>query len=415
MTRLLTKYPVAILFVTYVTVEVCVVTGIVCGPAFQRIFELSDTRLGLIFSALALGGLITSLGVGHVVHHLGLWRAWCIGMIGMVCAAAAVLAAAGFWTIFIPIFLLGITRIFVVNANNTFLSDYFSGRTLRAMALASGLWFGSSVITSLLIGYWVAWTNTQGMRWATYSLPYIISIILLVAVLAAAIKLLRPLMQTPDSATELQPKPQHNSARTERPTISQHLLINLIAYCHGSTLVPLIAWVNPMVQGKFAADDFHGALAFSALALGLATGRLSIAAGLINRDTRVMLASSGLAGGLLFGLSLCLPNYWATIAAVAVGGLLLSSTAPCMLALVSEKFFAVKSHVFGYMGASISAAAFVSPWLIGMLADAGVALDKALWLSPFSAVVLGLVSLAWKVSDTKGSDAAATQRTYFHQ
>ena len=86
-----------------------------------------------------------------------------------------------------------------------------------------------------------------------------------------------------------------------------------------------------------------------------------------------------------------------------------------MLALVSEKFFAVKSHVFGHLGASISAAAFVSPWLIGMLADAGVALDKALWLSPLSAVILGLVSLAWKVFDTKGSDAAATQRTYFHQ
>lgn len=405
--NLIRKYPVIIVFASYVAIEITKVTGVVCGPGFQRIFGFSDTRLGLFFSALAMGGILTNLWVGHFIHRFGLWRAWSIGLLGTIFAVAVVVAmAGGFWSIFIPVFVLGFAHIFSTNVNHTFLSHVYNDKLQRVMGLASGLWFGSSVVTTPVIGYWVDWAGKQGMHWSSYGVPYLINIVLMVVIFAVGFQLLRPLLKSTDSADRAVTRQILTDTPNSKPSIGEKVLINMIAYCHGTTIVALMTWANPMVQAKFGVGDFRGSLVLMSLALGLATGRLLIAAGLLNLDNRTMLGFCGLGGGLLFAISINLNVYWLTLAAIAAGGLLMSGTAPCMLALVSEKFFVIKAHVFGHIGVSISLAAFITPWIIGMMADWGLALDKAMWLSPLAAACLGVISLGWKIADKQLSVCA---------
>ena len=398
--ELVRKYPVIIIFAAYVVIEITKVTGVVCGPVFQRIFGFSDTRLGLFFSALAMGGILTNLCVGHFIHRLGLWRAWSMGLLGTIFAVVAVIViAGGFWGIFIPIFLLGIAHIFTINVNHTFLSHVYNDKLQRVMGLASGLWFGSSVLTAPVVGYWVEWSSQQGMHWSSYGVPYLINIGLMVIIFTVGFQLLRPLLKSTDSDDRAVTRRILADTPNSTPSLGGKVLICLIAYLHGTAIVALMTWANPMVQAKFEVSDFHGSLVLMALALGLATGRLFIATGLLALDNRKMLFVCGLTGGLLFAVSINLQAYWLTLAAIATGGLLMSGTAPAILALVSEKFFVIKAHVFGHIGVSISLASFITPWMIGIMADTGMPLDKVLWLSPLAAGGLGLISIGWKIAD----------------
>jgi len=272
----MTKWlPIIIIFFTYVAVEICKVTGIVCGPAFQRIFELS-----------------------HMVGMLGI----CICLI-LVC------------------------------------------------------------------------------------------------------KLLKPVIRTAKERSESQ-----RNGNFDQNVHTQNLAANsrytwlwmvLLGFCHGTMIVPLAAWANPMVQDKFTISDFKGAIVFAMLASGLALGRLTLAIFKFKADNRTLLVFSGIAGGILLAASLLSSSYVFTILLVALGGLVASSTAPCILSIVPIKFPYTKPHLYGYVGASISAAALIAPSLVGILADCGLSIDQALLISPAAAWTLGITALLWKIKDRR--------------
>ncbi len=399
MARPVKNNPVAIVFISYVAIEVCKITGYVNGPSFQRIFALSDTQLGLIFGSLALGGIIINFSVGYFVNRFGVWAAWSAGMIGILAAVSAVLFARGFWSVFLPIFLFGMVNIMTLNANGTFLSDRYRGNAQQIMGLASGTWFGSSAISAPLFGCWVGWASEKGQAWLTYGVPYLFDLLLVALILAAAFRWLKPALAETDPVISQDQKGNENPSIIPPAGGWHRLCVLLIAFAHGCAVAPMLSWLNPMVQEKFGVGDFEGSAALAVMALGLGAGRISIGMGWVRMDNRKLLTISGLSGGSLLFIGLHMPNYPSTIAVIFAGGLMLSATAPCMLALVPEKFFSIKSHILGYIGASISVAAFAAPWLVGLMADEGFQIDKAMYITPASALLLAFVSFLWKTLD----------------
>lgn len=399
MVKLIKKNPIVVIFATYIVIEVCKVTGFVCGPPIQRYFDLSNTQLGLILSALSLGALLMNMGVGHLADYMGLWGIWKLGIIGTIVSIFIFLFAGGFWGVFIPLFLLGIMHVLTLNANNTYLTGEYKENNLHIMGLASGLWFGSSVISTPLIGLWVEYANKANLGRMMFLVPYTFDIFLLLIVLFIGNKLAKPLITKTDCEDRKNAEKNRGKRANEKRNIFEWFAILVIAYCHGSMVVGIVSWINPMVQSKFGVTDFYGSLTFAVFALSLAVGRLTIASGIIKPSTRKMLAINGITGGIILSIAMFLPGFWITVGGIAAGGLAVSTTAPGLLALVAEQFPVTRSHVYGHTGVSICTAAFLTPSIIGTLSDYGMDINTALLISPFSAIILGATSIIWEMKE----------------
>jgi MFS family permease len=340
-----------------------------------------------------------NIGIGHISDYLGLWRIWKIGIIGSITAILLFFAACGFWTVFIPLFLLGVIHVLTLNANNIYLSGEFKGKSLRIMGLASGLWFGSSVISTPLIGLWVEYANKADLGRLMFLVPYSFDIILLLIIFVIGNKLAKPLIKKTDCEDRKIAEQSGEKKLSEKRNIFGWTALIIIAYCHGTMIVGIITWSNPMVQAKFGVADFYGSLTFAAFASGLALGRFAVASGVIKLSTRTMLAISGITGGIILSAVMFASGYWITIAGIAAGGLAVSTTAPCLLTLVPEQFPTIRAHLYGHIGAGICIAAFLAPSIIGTLADEGLPINIAILISPLAAFILGITSLIWKWHD----------------
>jgi hypothetical protein len=176
--------------------------------------------------------------------------------------------------------------------------------------------------------------------------------------------------------------------------------IPLLAVSHGLMVLPLMAWANPMIQEKFAASEFQGAVVFASIALGLGLGRLSLAFVTSRWNDLTILPTTTFVGGLLLFLGLVAPSYKLSVLALSLGSFVSSTTFPCIMSLIGTRFRGTKETVYGYMQSSVAFAGLVGSPLVGILADYGVPLWTALWISPLAAWVVGLISLVWKSRQT---------------
>ncbi|MFI4912117.1 MAG: MFS transporter [Sedimentisphaeraceae bacterium JB056] len=397
MVKIVKKNPIAIIFATYIVIEVCKVTGWVCGPPMQRFFHLTNTQLGLILSALSLGALLMCMRIGRISDQMGLWRIWKVGIIGSIASILLIFFSQGFWTVFIPLFLLGVMHVLTLNANNTYLGGAFRDNNLRVMAFASGLWFASSAISTPLLGLWVEYADRNGLGRMMFLGPYAVEALGLFAVLFWGGRLAKPIMKKADFDEKNNIELKDDQKIHEKKNVFGCFAVLFMGYCHGSMLVGIISWVNPMVQQRFQVTDFYGSLTFTGFALGLAIGRFALAGGLSNLSIRMLLGLSTIIGGVILSFAMFAPTFWITVAAIAIGGIGVSVTAPCLLALIPEQFHAIRAHMYGYLGASMCIASFITPSIIGVLADHGLGINISLLTSTFSAIMLGLMSLIWKL------------------
>jgi MFS family permease len=405
MSELLKNKPILVIFATYIFIEVCKITGWVCGPPIQRYFELTNTQLGLILSALSLGALVMNMGIGTLTDHIGLWRIWKLGITGSIVAMLLFFFAQGFWTVFIPLFILGLMHVLTLNANNTYLSGEYKENSLHIMALASGLWFGSSVISTPLVGLWVEYADKASLGRLVFLVPYGVGIVLLLLVRVIGGKFAKGVIKKTDHEDRLISAYQPDAHLMVKQNLYQWVSIIIIASCHGTLIVGIVSWANPMVQQRFGVNDFYGSLIFAGFAFGQAAGRFSIASGIVRLNTRVIMAGGGMAGGIILVAGLFAPNYWLTFAAITLGAAAVSVTAPCLLAVVPQEFPAIRTHLYGHIGASICIAAFIAPSIIGILADWGLSINIALLLSPLAALTTGVTSLLWEIKVRKQTAA----------
>jgi MFS family permease len=353
-----------------------------------------------------------SLLIGHITYRFGPFRVLVWGLVTAVLGLALMLFAIGFWSLLVSLMLIGVASGIIRNANNTFLADLFHDRLRQIMALAAGLWFSSSVISAPAIGAWLDMAQEYSLHVWSFRLPYTINMLLIGTCLVLVTSYLRPTaekLKGHNPAGQHKPDPPgHGQKRA--PTLPRWipesidrdtLWIVLLGFCHGWMVICLMAWTNPMVQAKFGANDFEGAMLLAMISMGLAAGRFLIAAVRFKVDDRVILTVSGIAGGTVLAIGLSARTYLSTLITLSIGGLLISATVPCILSLVARTFGRTKARAYGYMEASVALAGLTGPSVVGVLADSGVTLWSALWISPLAAGMLGFGSLLWKIRQAR--------------
>jgi MFS family permease len=117
-----------------------------------------------------------------------------------------------------------------------------------------------------------------------------------------------------------------------------------------------------------------------------------------------VLALSGTLGAFLFAAALAAPDYRTTFIFTGAGAFACSATAPCLFSIVSGRFPRIRSQLYGYMEASIAAAAILGSFLVGFLSDLGVPLSAAMGLSPLAALTLGVIAMVWKIKRPFGGE-----------
>jgi hypothetical protein len=275
------------------------------------------------------------------------------------------------------------------------LADLFYDRIRRIMALASAFWFGSSALSGPCIGLWLDLAQEKGLGiWST-RIPYLVECLLIFFVLL----LVRHVIGSRGSAAGVISSFGSGGDGFPRPVAQGHesaLWIPLLAVSHGLMLLPLMVWANPMIQEKFAASEFRGAVVFASIALGLGLGRLSVAFVTSRWDDLSVLPTTTFVGGFLLFLGLIAPSYKLSLLALSLGSFVSSTTFPCIMSLIGTRFRGTKETVYGYMQSSVAFAGLVGSPLVGILADHGIPLWTALCISPLAAWVVGLISLVWK-------------------
>lgn len=386
------KSSAAVLFAVYVCIEAFFVAGTVSGPVWREIFGLSNTLLGLCLGASGAGVLIASIFAGHATERKGPLRvltfALCVTLLGLFTVAAA----SSFYMLFGGLLAVGICAAATHNAGITLLADIFPLRFRRVMSLASALWFGSSIITAPLIGGWLDYAASRSWDEWGFRVPFIVLAVMLAACLIAI--RLRFRWLGPHSFRREDNVESGSPGRRSR----EWMWVLLLGFFHGMMLVSLLAWLNPMARDVLGVSQFLGSLLFGAMAFGLSSGRFLLALWhhRIWEDDRKVLALSGAAAALFFASALAATGYRMIFILVLVGGFACSATGPCLFSVVAARFPGMRSRLYGYMEASIAAAAIAGSFLVGLLYDAGVPLKAAMGLSPLAALLLGASALIWK-------------------
>ncbi len=400
------KSSAGVLFAAFVCIEIFFVAATVSGPVWREIFGLTNTQLGLCLGAAGGGVLISSLFAGHATHRQGPLRVLLFSLTVILFALVAVAAAKSFVMLFAGLIAVGVCVAASHNAATTILTGIFPFRVRQIMSLASALWFGSSVLSAPLIGYWLDFSGTRGWQSWGFRVPFV-WLIFMIAVCLMLIKL-RFRWLNKDFFKE---KPDENQHGMLSGRGREWVWVLALGFCHGMMIVSLLAWLNPMAQDVLGVSDFLGSLLFGVGALGLAAGRLFIALwhDKIWRDDRAVLALSGTLGALLFAGALAAPDYKMTFIFTGAGAFACSATAPCLFSIVSGRFPRIRSQLYGYMEASIAAAAIAGSFLVGFLSDLGVPLSAAMGLSPLAALALGGIAMAWKIKRPFSDDVCRVE------
>ncbi|RKY66960.1 MAG: hypothetical protein DRQ02_08000 [Candidatus Latescibacterota bacterium] len=380
-------------------IEVIGVTGMVCGPTFQRLFSLSGTQLGILLSIGNIGVLVMSMLIGHATQRLGGYRTLQIGLGMLLLGLICVIFAHGFLPLLMGLAILGIAVAITVNANNTLLSEIFQERIRQVMALASGLWFTSSAVSVPLIGVWLEFCWNRGLESYSFRVPYLVGGIFIVVSLFSIRQFLAPLFKD-ISHSKVRQSPQEKCVYSHQKRKSRKwVLVIVLAVFHGFVMLSLYGWLNPMAQAKFGVGETGGSFLLACFCVGIASGRLIFSRVKLSWDNLNVLSMTGFLGGGFLCLGLISPSYIISCIFIAAGCFIYSAALPTILSIIGARFEAVKSKLFGYMEAGIAAAGLLGLPLIGTLLDSGVPHWKALLISPLSAWCLGLCSMVWKLTE----------------
>ena len=351
------------IFTANILLEITFVSAVVAGPAFQRIFDLSKTELGICFGMLNLGQVIFAPIVGNIIHRTSPSRIAILGLLGLSVGAMVITAASGMAILFAGLALIGIFATFIANANSTLLSNLFQDKLRRIMALASALWFSSSVIWAPVVGVWLETAERLDLGPWGFRVPLLLGICLIAGCIPVFLRFVSRFETTATLDSE-------KGGSLDNPIPWRRWIwILALGFCHGLLLVVLMSWLNPLVQTKFGGTETQGALAYGMLMLGLGAGRFVLAFVNIRWDDRLL---------------------------IAVGGFAYSSVLPGLLTLIGSRFAPIKAKLFGYFHAAVSTAGFIGPPLVGLMADRGVSLSTALIISPAAAIALCVISLIWR-------------------
>lgn len=384
------KLPAACILFTSILVELSLVTGLVSGPTFRRVFELSDTELGIALSMAYVGLLLGAAVAGQLTHVRGPVVSLCAGLLLELASMTMVNVAPAYGVLLIGLLGVGMAAAFIANANITLLGDLFPGKVREILSLGSALWFGSSTFSAPLIGAWLTHARDLDLGAWSYRVIYLAETVLILTAFVLAVFVVGP--RTPEHE---EPEPTGEGGGV---TLRQ-MWIPALGFCQGLMIIVLMAWMNPLAQAKFGVGDLRGGLAMGAVAFGLGIGRLLFARIRSGGDDRRLVAVSAGLGGVFLALGLMSPHYILMLIFIAAGALISCPVGPCMMALPRKLFAAEKARVLGYYQASIAVAGLSGPALVGALADSGVRVWLAVGISPLAAFAIAVLAFTWMKRD----------------
>lgn len=413
------RKPVSIIFLTNIALEITFVSSMVCGPTFQRVFGLSKTELGICLGAVHVGMILFAPFVGNITNRIGAVKVTVIGLTGVLLSAGIVIASMGMVMLLPGLALFGLSAALIANGNATMTAELYPEQLRRIMALASALWFSSSAISSPGIGAWLEFARVRGLDSFSFRVPYGFNflfiglcLVLITGIVAPYIKKTTKAVASGEGAkngtVEDQAAERNGPAADERVSesgtpkrafekkpLKEWIWIPCMAGLHGLFLVTLMSWVNPMVQEKFAVNEFQGSLALAVMAVGIGSGRFSLSFIRTRVDDRIILTGSGFLGGIVMALALSSSSFLVMLIALGITGFIGCATLPCILSLIGSKFPADKSRIYGFMESSIASMGLLGPTLVGALGDAGVPVWTALSVCPIAGGMMATVSFLW--------------------
>ena len=146
------KAPTFIIFGSSIVKELALVAGVVMGPTFSRLFDLSKTELGVLLGSASMGIIIFSAFVGRITQRRGPVYVYVTGILINMGSILFILTAGGFTMLAAGLTGIGVATAFIANSNVTMLSDIYPDRLRKMISLVSASWFMSSAFSSPVIG-----------------------------------------------------------------------------------------------------------------------------------------------------------------------------------------------------------------------------------------------------------------------
>jgi fucose permease len=347
-------------------------------PELSDRFRLSPRQNGNIAFAQALGLIIASVGVGPLLDNEGKK----IGLIlGLACISIALFAlprSAGFRSILVLMFLLGIGGGIVVTGANALVSDVSTAHRATALNLVN-LFFGLGGFATPFIA-----ANLLARNWIRLCYT-IASLTVVTLAIEAATK-----MPGPAGAERF-------IFAEATPVLARRLLflLGFFLFLYVSCEVGIWNWLPRHLIAQGIPESRALNILSLGFALGLLIGRVAISPILIRVPAITVMLIASVAMAITTFSMLRTNNSAAAAVLVFLAGLAMAPVFPTTLAVVGDAFPRMSSTAIGFVITCGWTGLAVSSRIIGLIAGGDPRrLKKALLVIPAFAVLMICLDLA---------------------
>ncbi|MGD0567733.1 MAG: MFS transporter [Candidatus Sulfotelmatobacter sp.] len=347
-------------------------------PDLSERFHLTPSQNGTIAFAQALGLILASLAVGPLLDNEGKKLGLILGLALISVALLSLPRVAGFRSILVLLFTLGVGSGIVVTAANSLVSD--AGEAHRGIALnLTNLFFGLGGLATPFIS-----ANLFKQNW--------VRLCYTIASLTAVTIVIQAVTKMPG------PKGEGRFALADAaPVLGRPLLflIGFFLFLYITCEVGIWNWLprHLIAQGIPEARALN--ILSLGFALGLLIGRLGVSPILIRVPavTVTLIASVAMAVTTFFMLRTTKPA--AALVLVFLAGISMAPVFPTTLAIVGDAFPRMSGTAIGFVITCGWTGLAVSSRIIGAIAGGDPRrLKKALMVIPASAVLMVGLDLA---------------------
>jgi len=347
-------------------------------PELSDRFHLSPRQNGTIAFAQALGLIIASVGVGPLLDNEGKKIGLILGLAFISIALFALPRSAGFRSILLLLFLLGIGGGIVVTGANALVSDVSEAHRATALNLVN-LFFGLGGLATPFIA-----ANLFARNWVRLCYT-IASLTIVTLAIEAATK-----MPAPTGAERF-------VLADATPVLARPLLflLGLFLFLYVSCEVGIWNWLPRHLIAQGIPESRALNILSLGFALGLLIGRVGISPILIRVPAITVMLIASVAMAITTFLMLRTNGPAAAGALVFLAGLAMAPVFPTTLAVVGDTFPRMTSTAIGFVITCGWIGLAVSSRIIGFIAGGDPRrLKKALLVIPASAVLMVGLALA---------------------
>ena len=351
-------------------------------PNLSERFHLSPSQNGTIAFAQALGLILASLAVGPLLDNEGKKLGLILGLALISIALLSLPRVAGFRSILVLLFTLGVGSGIVVTAANSLVSD--AGEGHRGIALnLTNLFFGLGGLATPFIS-----ANLFKQNW-----PRLCYTVASVTVLTLVIQAVTPMPAPSGSAAFL--------LAGVGPILGRPLLLlsGLFLFLYVGCEVGVWNWLPRHLIAQGIPESKALNILSLGFALGLLIGRVAVSPILIHVPAATVTLASSIAMAVTTFLMLRTNKPVAAAVLVFLAGLAMAPVFPTTLAIVGSAFPQMTGTAIGFAITCGWAGLAVSSRIIGAIAGPDPQrLKKALLLIPGSVVLMIVLNLAMQAS-----------------